>query len=197
MMALDNNPKTAIETNQERFDKVLQTLSRLLADKRAAIIDANKADLAACPPDDMVIYDRLKVDQAKVDKMIESVEKVTALSSAVGSVISAHKREDGLRIENRRVPFGTILIIFEARPDVCVEAAVIALKAGNRILLKGGKEARETNLVLAGLWQKALEQNGVDPSFIRYLDISREETQSLIAERPKNSTWSFRAAVRR
>ncbi len=158
-----------------------EALPRLLAEQRTAIIEANKADLAACPADDIVIYDRLKVDDAKVDSMIDSVEKVIALPSAVGSIISTQTRADGLRIENRRVPFGTILIIFEARPDVCIEAAIIALKAGNGILLKGGKEARETNLVLAGLWQKALEQNGVDPGFVRYLDITREETQQLIA----------------
>ena len=181
MMALDNNPKPAAATNEDTINKVLRILARLLAEERIPIIEANKADLAACPQDDVVIYDRLKVDDAKVDKMIESVEKVIALKSAVGSVIATHTRADGLRIENRRVPFGTILIIFEARPDVCIEAAIIALKAGNRILLKGGKEARETNVVLAGLWQKALEETGVDPGFIRYLDISREETQRLIA----------------
>jgi glutamate-5-semialdehyde dehydrogenase len=88
-----------------------------------------------------------------------------------------------LRIENRRVPFGTILIIFEARPDVCVEAAVIALKAGNRILLKGGKEAQNTNLFLADLWRQALEENLADIETIRYLDISREETRELICGR--------------
>jgi glutamate-5-semialdehyde dehydrogenase len=180
MMALDNNPKPSPATNIERADDVLRSLARLLAEVRAAILEANKSDLAACPPDDVVIYDRLKVDNAKVDKMIASVMSVIELPSAVGTIISTYTRPDGLLIENRRVPFGTILIIFEARPDVCIEAAIIALKAGNRILLKGGKEARGTNLVLAGLWQKALEENGADISFVRYLDISREETQRLI-----------------
>ncbi len=85
-----------------------------------------------------------------------------------------------MKIENRTVPFGTILIIYEARPDVSIEAAIIALKAGNRILLKGGKEARNTNLFLANLWKLALLENGADPDFVKYLDISREETQNLI-----------------
>ena len=74
-------------------------------------------------------------------------------------------REDNLRIENRAVPFGTILIIYEARPDVSIEAAIIALKAGNRILLKGGKEARNTNLCLADLWKKALEEKRRERGF--------------------------------
>lgn len=180
MMALDNNPKPAAATNEATANNVLQSLARLLATERSAVLHANMSDLAVCSQDDPVIFDRLKVDDAKIDKMIASVENVIALPSAAGSVISTHTRPDGLRIENRRVPFGTILIIFEARPDVCIEAAIIALKAGNRILLKGGKEARNTNRALSGLWQRALEENGVDRDFVRYLDISREETRRLI-----------------
>ena len=126
MMALDNNPKPVPATNESSTDDVLRSLARLLAEERTAIIEANKTDVAACPPDDIVIYDRLKVDDAKVDRMIASVEQVIALPSAVGTVISTHTRPNGLRVENRRVPFGTILIIFEARPDVCIEAAMIA-----------------------------------------------------------------------
>ncbi|MCC7308204.1 MAG: glutamate-5-semialdehyde dehydrogenase [Acidobacteria bacterium] len=180
-MALDNNAKPNAATNEHCLNRVLESLARLLGEHRADIIDANGSDLAACPQGDMVIYDRLKVDDAKIDRMIASIEHVIALSSPAGSIISAHTRTDGLRIENRRVPFGTILIIFEARPDVCIEAAIIALKAGNRILLKGGKEARGTNLALSNLWQLALEENGVDPGFVRYLDLTRDETRALIS----------------
>ncbi len=181
MTALDNNPKPPSPTNENWVNTVLESLARLLFENRAAIVRANAVDVTACSADDVVIYDRLKVDDKKVDGMIASVEKVGDLQSVVGSVISTYTRPDGMRIENRRVPFGTVLIIFEARPDVCIEAAAIALKAGNRILLKGGKEARNTNLVLTGLWQRALVENGVDENFVRYLDISRDETQRLIA----------------
>lgn len=181
MMAVDDNAKPAGSANAGRIDATLRSLARLLKENAAEIVEANRADVAACPPDDIVIYDRLKVDEAKTKKMAAAVESVIALPSAAGSLISRYTRPDGLRIENRRVPFGTILIIFEARPDVCVEAAIIALKAGNRILLKGGKEARNTNLTLAELWRRALHENDMDPGFVRYLDISREETQLLIA----------------
>ncbi len=166
--------------NTELKNNVLRSLARLLKENAASIIEANRLDLAACPTDDEVIYDRLKVDQAKVEKMIAAVENVTNAPDPVGRVIYSRTRRDGLKIENRCVPFGCVLIIYEARPDVSVEAAIIALKAGNRILLKGGKEARQTNLCLAGLWRKALTENGADASFVRYLDISREETQRLI-----------------
>lgn len=166
--------------NEQTKNNILQTLARLLGKNRQNIISANRLDVENCPKDDEVIFDRLKVDEIKVEKMILSVENVINSPEPVGRIISAHTRENGLRIENRTVPFGTILIIYEARPDVSIEAAIIALKAGNRILLKGGKEARHTNLCLADLWQKALEENGADKNFVKYLDLSREETQNLI-----------------
>lgn len=161
-------------------NNILAALARLLAENRQNIIEANRLDVAACAGEDAVILDRLKVDAAKVDKMIVAVESVIAAPDPTGKTIYSHTRADGLRIENRTVPFGTILIIYEARPDVSVEAAIIALKAGNKILLKGGKEAGNTNLYLADLWRKALEETGADADFVKYLDISREETGELI-----------------
>ncbi len=166
--------------NTELKNNVLKSLARLLGENSSKIIEANKRDLKACPTHDAVIFDRLKVDAAKIEKMIASVKNVIEANDPVGKVIYSKLREDGLKIENRTVPFGTILIIYEARPDVSIEAAIIALKAGNKILLKGGKEARSTNLCLVQIWQKALEENGADRDFVKYLDISREATQRLI-----------------
>lgn len=167
--------------NENLTNKILCSLARLISENKTAIINANKTDLKNCPKNDAVILDRLKVDESKVEKMIDSINQVMTAKYPVGKVISTHIRKDGLRIENRKVPFGTILIIYEARPDVSIEAAIIALKAGNKILLKGGKEARNTNLFLAELWQKAIIENNADVDFVRYLDISREETKRLIA----------------
>ena len=167
-----------MDANQR--NNILTSLARLLDENRPGLLNANAADVSACPPDDAVILDRLKVDDGKIDRMIGSVQTVIAAEDPVGRVLSSHTRADGLKIENRKVPFGTVLIIFEARPDVCIEAAIIALKAGNRILLKGGREARTTNLFLAGLWRMALEENGFDNGAVRYLDIPRDETQSLV-----------------
>ena len=166
--------------NANLRNDILASLARLLVENKAEIIVANRLDVAACSLDDPVIVDRLKVDEAKVEGMIDSVKKVIMSPDPVGRVISTHTREDGLRIENRQVPFGTILIIYEARPDVSIEAAIIALKAGNKILLKGGKEARNTNLFLAHLWRLALKENDADADLVSYLDISRDETQALI-----------------
>jgi glutamate-5-semialdehyde dehydrogenase len=169
--------------DSESRNNVLALLARLLDTEREAILAANRLDIAACTADDQVIVDRLRVDQKKIEAMIASVESVAVAADPVGRLLYSHIRENGLRIENRTVPFGTILIIYEARPDVTIEAAAIALKAGNRILLKGGKEARHTNSALVDLWHQALYKSGISTDAVRYLDISRDETQRLIAER--------------
>jgi glutamate-5-semialdehyde dehydrogenase len=166
--------------NKISHNSVLESLARLLDESRTEVLAANQLDLDACPADDAVILDRLKVGPEKIDTMIAAVRCVIAAPDPAGRVLSSHVREDGLRIENRAVPFGTVLIIYEARPDVSIEAAIIALKAGNKILLKGGKEARNTNLCLAKLWDLALKENDADIQTVQYLDLSREETQSLI-----------------
>ncbi len=166
--------------NAQSRNDVLESLAKLLGENKQSIIAANGRDVADCPKTDEVILDRLKIDAAKIDKMIRSVRSVIAADDQVGKIVSSHTRTDNLRIENRAVPFGTILIVYEARPDVSIEAAIIALKAGNKILLKGGKEARQTNLCLANLWKRALAENAADVDFVKYLDFSREETQQLI-----------------
>jgi glutamate-5-semialdehyde dehydrogenase len=169
--------KTAVKNN------VLENLAQLIDRDRASIIAANKSDLGKFAGGDAVLADRLKVDDTKIDRMIASAREVAAATDPCGRVLYSKRRVDGLLLENRTVPFGTILIVYEARPDVTVEAAAIALKAGNRILLKGGKEACETNLCLTNLWREALEGAGADAGFVRYLDFSREETQTLIEGR--------------
>ena len=167
--------------NKQTKDKVLRSLARLLSENKSRIVNENSLDIAQCPTDDEVIFDRLKVDEAKIDKMIDSVKSVIAAADPVGKTISSHVRNDGLRIENRSVPFGTILIIYEARPDVSIEAAIIALKAGNKILLKGGKEARKyKSLFWQNFGRKRSKKTALTNNFVKYLDISREETQKLI-----------------
>jgi glutamate-5-semialdehyde dehydrogenase len=85
-------------------------------------------------------------------------------------------------IENKIVPFGKIFIIYESRPDVTIEAAVMAFKAGNKIVLKGGKESLKSNLILVKLWHQALSENGFSKDNVVYLDLNREEIQEAIAK---------------
>ncbi|MCF6263728.1 MAG: glutamate-5-semialdehyde dehydrogenase [Xanthomonadales bacterium] len=172
--------------NSVTKNQTLSSLAQLITQNRAQILAANQRDLAGCAAMDPSLSDRLKVDSAKVDAMLAAIEKVILLEDPEGRVLYQHQREDGLLIENRSVPFGTILIIYESRPDVTIEAAVTAFKAGNQILLKGGKESLHTNLVLVGLWHQALADNGVDTSFVQYLQMDRSQTQALICDNTHN-----------
>ncbi|KXX70962.1 glutamate-5-semialdehyde dehydrogenase [Flammeovirga sp. SJP92] len=161
---------------------VLNDLATLIADHSSEIIKANKSDLEKAGDLDPTLVDRLKVDEKKVQGMVASVHEVIGLEDPEGKVLSSYDHPNGMKVENRVVPFGKILIIYESRPDVTIEAAVSAFKSGNKILLKGGKEARQSNLELVALWKKALAQNDVSEDYVEYLDIDRETTQKLLAE---------------
>ena len=159
---------------------VLHDLAELLVLNSVKIIEANKLDLRLCSQEDEALYDRLKVDETKIKTMQLSVLKVRQMPDPEGKILYSYQKEPDLLVENRVVPFGTILIIYESRPDVTIEAAITAFKAGNKILLKGGKEARNSNLLLTKLWQQALKKNGQDKEFVQYLDYDRNQTQKLI-----------------
>ncbi len=163
-------------------NNVLFALAALLETNREKIIEANETDVQTFPNMDASMKDRLKVDNGKIDGMIRSLEEVAAIADPEGKILYEFERPDGLHILNRTVPFGTILIIYESRPDVTIEAGATAFKAGNKILLKGGKEAFHTNSLLTALWQDALQQNGVDKHWVEYLSLSHAETQRLIKE---------------
>ncbi|MEP2238087.1 MAG: glutamate-5-semialdehyde dehydrogenase, partial [Maribacter sp.] len=161
-------------------NKVLNSMMRLLDENRSSILDANKKDLNLFKQDDQAMYDRLIVTNNKIDGMIGSIEKVMSQDDPVGKVISQQHLDNGLDISNKTAPFGTIMIIYESRPDVTIEAAVLAFKANNKILLKGGKEALHSNTILVKLWHKALEENGLSEAFIQQLTMNREETQEFL-----------------
>ncbi len=161
---------------------ILTDLAQLIDQNRAKIIARNQLDLANAKNIDATLYDRLKVDDKKVDGMVQAVREVIEMEDPQGQLLSSYTHPNGMLVENRVVPFGNVLIIYESRPDVTVEAAISAFKAGNKILLKGGKEARHSNLYLVKLWHEALEKNGADTSYVRYLDLSRTEMQALIKE---------------
>lgn len=161
-------------------NKVLNSMMRLLDENRSSILDANKKDLDLFKKDDQAMYDRLIVTNAKIDGMIGSIKEVMSQEDPVGKTISTQNLENGLDITNKTAPFGTIMIIYESRPDVTIEAAVLAFKANNKILLKGGKEALHSNTVLVDLWHKALEENGLSKEYIQQLTMNREETQEFL-----------------
>lgn len=159
---------------------VLKSMVRILDTNRNAIIEANKKDLDLFKREDQAMYDRLIVTNDKIDGMIASINEVLSQDDPVGKTISSKLLDNGLEIINKTAPFGTIMIIYESRPDVTIEAAVLAFKANNKILLKGGKEALHSNAILTKLWHEALKENGLSTAYIQQLTMNREETQAFL-----------------
>ncbi len=166
-------------------NEVLNRLALILIEESDSILDANQTDLSDVRNEDLALVDRLKLDTSKVKNMAQSLMDTTKMAHPDGKTLYQYVREDGLIIENVSVPFGTILIIYESRPDVTIEAAAMAFKSGNRILLKGGKEAHNTNRVLVDLWHQALAEYGWPIDWVTYLDLDRAATQQLISN-PKS-----------
>lgn len=167
-------------------NNVLQSMINILDKRREEIIEANKKDLEAFGEGDQAMYDRLVVDNKKVDSMIQSVKEVMAQEDPVGKTIEHRRLDTGLDITNKTAPFGTIMIIYESRPDVTIEAAVLAFKANNKIYLKGGKEAFNSNKILEECWHQALEENGLDKKWIEMLKLDRQETQEFLKNPPEH-----------
>jgi glutamate-5-semialdehyde dehydrogenase len=163
-------------------NKTLSDLAELISKYKSEIIHQNKIDLAGSDKLDPTLVDRLKADEKKVDAMVASINEVISLEDPEGKILHHYNHPNGMQVENRSVPFGRILIIYESRPDVTVEAAINAFKAGNKIFLKGGKESKNTNVFLAKLWSQALQMNNLPADLVTYLDIDREETQKLLKE---------------
>ena len=161
-------------------NNVLDSMIKIIDQKRDIILEANKKDLDAFNRDDQALYDRLVVNEAKIDGMIKAIQEVKDQEDPVNREISNRTLDSGLEIINKTAPFGTIMIIYESRPDVTIEAAVLAFKANNKILLKGGKEALNSNKVLVSFWHEALKENDLDESWITMLQLNRDETQKFL-----------------
>jgi glutamate-5-semialdehyde dehydrogenase len=164
----------------EQKKNVLGCVLNELEKHRQEILSANKEDVENYTGGDIAMLDRLKVDHKKIDGMIGAVNEVLKKPDPVHIERYRFDHNNGMTVVNRTAPFGTILIIYESRPDVTIEAAVLAFKAGSKILLKGGKEAHRTNRVLVEVWKKALRENGQPENWVEYLDYPREQTQEFL-----------------
>ncbi|VXB90029.1 Gamma-glutamyl phosphate reductase [Flavobacterium sp. 9R] len=167
----------------EKRNAVLTTMAALLAQERTALKSSNQQDLANYSGEDLAMEKRLLVDDAKIDGMILSLQQLASQEDPVGKIRFEFVHDNGLKIYNKTAAFGTILIIYESRPDVTVEAGGIAFKSGNKILLKGGKESLLSNQKIVSLWHQALESNDVATDWVEYLNYDRAQTQVFL-EKP-------------
>jgi glutamate-5-semialdehyde dehydrogenase len=167
----------------EKRNAVLNRMAVLLEQERANIKAINQQDLNNYSGEDLAMEKRLLVDDAKIDGMILSMQQLTSQEDPVGQIRFDFTHENGMKVTNKTAAFGTIMIIYESRPDVTVEAGGIAFKSGNKILLKGGKESLLSNLKIVSLWHQALEENEIDTNWVEYLNYNRVETQAFL-EKP-------------
>ena len=151
--------------------------------RREEILAANAQDLEAGKAAGLsqALLDRLALTEGRIQDMKTAVEEVAKAADPVGRILSGETRPNGLRIEKVTVPLGAIGIIYEARPNVTSDAAALCLKAGNVVILRGGKEAIHSNKAVAGVLRDALEEAGLPADCVQLVeDTSRQSAQELM-----------------
>jgi len=163
-------PQIALAATTEK-NLVLKNLADAIRASANKIAAANQKDLKRASDDGRTgaFVERLTLNPSRIDAMANSVEEVAALPDPVASVIETWKRPNGLEISKVRVPLGVIAMIYESRPNVTIDAGALCLKAGNAAVLRGGKEAIETNAYLADLIGAALKTSGLNPDSVTFI----------------------------
>ena len=152
----------AVRTRAEK-DRALRTMADALVEHAPRLLRANAADVARAEEagTDPGIVDRLRLTQARIAAIAEALRAVTALPDPVGEVVRGSTLPNGLELRQLRVPFGVVGIIYEARPNVTVDAAGLCLKSGNAVLLRGSSSAKDSNTALVAVLREALTASGL------------------------------------
>ena len=172
----------ALASTQQK-DRALECMAQALLARAQEWLDANAQDVAAAKEAGIssALLDRLTLNQKRVQGVVDGLRQLEELPDPCGSLISETVRPNGLRIEKRRVPLGVIAIIYEARPNVTVDAAALCLKSGNAVILRGGKEAFRSNCKAVEIMRDALEEAGLPADCIQLVqDTSRESSTQLM-----------------
>jgi len=150
-------------------NKALLEIAEAIEQGENAILEANALDLASAKENGMndSLLDRLALDHARIQGMAQGIRAVAAQNDPIGTVIGGSLRPNGLKIEQVRVPLGVIGIIYEARPNVTADAAALCLKAGNAVILRGGREAIRSNQCVAEIMRAAAEKAGLPKDSIQ------------------------------
>ena len=168
-------------TNEK--NRVLSEISSLLRSHVTEIIGANKLDIETARANGMseAMIDRLTLTEQRIGGMADGVDKVISLPDPLGAVIGGSDLPNGLHVIKKRVPIGTIGIIFESRPNVTVDAATLCFKAGNTVILRGGSDAINSNKALVGLMRTALRNCGVNENAVQLVeDTSRAVANAMM-----------------
>ena len=175
--------KTLMVASSEKKNQALKKIAEGLIENTDKIIEANNVDLENGEKNGMAksMLDRLKLDKERIEGMAKGVLDVATLPEPVGRILSATERPNGLRIEKVSTPIGVIAVIFEARPNVTSDAAALCLKSGNTVILRGGKEAINSNKTIAKVMRQAVKEAGMPEDVIQLVeDTSRESANELM-----------------
>ena len=182
-LAARNAARVLAVAGTAKKNAALETIARTILSRQADILQANAADLAAGREAGLrpALLDRLALDEGRIAGIVEGVRQVAALPDPIGEVTKMAARPNGLVIGRRRVPLGVIGIIYEARPNVTVDAAALCLKSGNPVILRGGKEAFRSNQAFVSAMRDALEEAGLPRDCVALVaDTSRESARELM-----------------
>lgn len=175
--------KAAANAGTAEKNAALAAISSALRENIDVILEANDKDLDAAKENGMseAMQDRLRLTADRINSIADGVDDVIKLDDPVGETVSGSVRPNGMSITKVRVPLGTIAIIFESRPNVTVDAAVLCLKAGNAVILRGGKEAINSNKCLCNIMRDALKRSGMPEDLVQLVeDTSREVSAELM-----------------
>ncbi|EKD76428.1 MAG: hypothetical protein ACD_43C00115G0002 [uncultured bacterium] len=150
-------------------NRVLLAVGKALWKKRSIILAANQLDLAAVPKD-YPMHDRLSLNSDRIAAMVKSLQAVAKLPDPVGEILETQRRPSGITVQRRRVPFGVIGVIFEARPNVAMEVWSLTFKTGNAVVLKGGRDAEHTVAALVKLIHNVLRSYQLSTDCIAVLN---------------------------
>ena len=138
----------------ETKNSVLHNIARNIRKNQKVILDANKKDLAQAKSNDLddAILDRLMLNPERINDIVESLGQVASLPDPIGEITDLEYRPSGIQVGKMRVPIGVMGMIYESRPNVTIDAAVLCLKSGNAVILRGGSEAINSNRALYELY---------------------------------------------
>ncbi len=182
------------QLSSERKNAILRAMAAALREATPALLAANALDMAAASNGDAgpgvaaskplsaAMLDRLRLDETRIEAMAAGIEQVATLADPVGQVIDSWQRPNGLSIEQIRVPIGTIGIIYESRPNVTADAAVLCFKTGNATILRGGSEAIHSNRAIAAVLQAGGAAAGLPDHAIQLIPFTDRESVAVLAQ---------------
>jgi len=171
--------------HRERKDEALGNVADALARRAAEILAENAEDVRLARENRLAdaLVDRLLLDEDRLAEVAASVRALTALPDPVGQLVDGWRLENGIELRKVRVPLGVVAVIYEARPNVTVDAACLCLKTGNAVILRGGSAALHSNRILSEVVQGAVLEAGLPREAISYLSPDRQELDELLEQR--------------